>query len=657
MANQRSSIQPDRKRGGDHFIGIHFDLHAGRKNRVMGQTVTTAMVEQVIKDVRPDFIQVDSKGHSGICSFKTKAGYQVAAFVKDQLKIWREVTARHNVALYVHHSGVWDNEAVRRHPEWGSLDAKRKQNMGWTSLFSPYVDEILIPTLKGVCDDYGVDGVWVDGDNWAVDREYNKKTLAEFRKATGIRTVPKKQDDPGYREFNEFMRVQFRLYLKHYVDALHAHNPDFRVTSNWAYSAVMPEPVEIAVDRLSGDSVPPNGVNVARVEARGMAGQGVQWDLMSWGFLVKVPGGTARYVKPAVQLQQEAAVVLAQGGGFQAYYKQKKDCSIFPWQMKIMGEVADFCRARKPYCYHAEAVPQVALLNSRTDLYWRNPNIMNAWKGHLRPVAKILECLLDGQESVEMVSEHHLKGRMERYPLIVLPECGHLESTFVTELKEYVKQGGSLLCVGPASATLFLRELKARFVGKPEARDGYFRDGAGFTGIRTTIQNVNVGKGATVLERIYRDEELSSPSQPVASVAKLGKGRIGAIYMDMAEAYHLAVTAGSRNFLNRVVRKLFPNPLVRVEGTHLVEVVPTRKDGRLCINLINLAGPHGNPNVYTYDEIPVLGPLTIHVRTKRAPKRICLQPEGRTLAYKKEKGGVVFTVPKLEIHSIVVIDE
>ena len=49
----------------------------------------------------------------------------------------------------------------------------------------------------------------------------------------------------------------------------------------------------------------------------------------------------------AVQLEREAAVVLALGGGFQAYFQQKRDGSIHDERMPVMGEVAKFCRARQ----------------------------------------------------------------------------------------------------------------------------------------------------------------------------------------------------------------------------------------------------------------------------------------------------------------------
>ena len=104
-------------------------------------------------------------------------------------------------------------------------------------------------------------------------------------------------------------------------------------------------------------------MNSARLSARYLARQGKPWDLMAWSFTHKADAKGSNQ-KTAVQLQREAAVVLALGGGFQAYFKQKRDGSIYDEQMPVMAEVAKFCRARQAICHHAEPVPQVALLYS-----------------------------------------------------------------------------------------------------------------------------------------------------------------------------------------------------------------------------------------------------------------------------------------------------
>lgn len=95
----------------DEFFGLHFDFHARPIDRGIGQHTTRAMIEAIIDAARPDFTQIDCKGHFGIASYPTHVGYPAPEIVGDPLRMWREVTAERGVALYMHFSGVADDEA------------------------------------------------------------------------------------------------------------------------------------------------------------------------------------------------------------------------------------------------------------------------------------------------------------------------------------------------------------------------------------------------------------------------------------------------------------------------------------------------------------------------------------------------------------------
>ena len=41
-----------------------------------------------------------------------------------------------------------------------------------------------------------------------------------------------------------------------------------------------------------------------------------------------------------------------------------------------------------------------------------------------------LNLVLDGQYTVEILMEHHLSGKMNQYPLIIIPECDYLDAPF-----------------------------------------------------------------------------------------------------------------------------------------------------------------------------------------------------------------------------------
>jgi hypothetical protein len=638
----------------ESFFGIHFDFHAGHDCTEVGKNVTRRMVEDIIKQVRPDYIQCDCKGHPGIASYPTKVGYPAPGFVRDQLRLWREVTAAHGVALYVHYSGVMDQEALTHHPSWARVDETGKRDTERASVFGPYVDKLLIPQLKELCDEYGIDGVWVDGDCWGTARDYSKRALAAFRKETGIRGVPKKPGDRYFPAFTEFCREAYRRYLRHYVEELHRHNPDFQVCSNWAFTSFMPEPVTAEVDFISGDYPLQNSVNAARFEARCLVRQGKPWDLMAWSFASRWGEGCSS-TKSVRQLQQEAAIVLALGGGFQAYFKQKRDGSIYGWTMKLMAEVARFCRVRQKFCYRAEAVPQIGLIFSTAAFYRRSAGIFGA-REPLVPMRGILQALLDGQNSVEILMEHQLTGRTEEYPLLVLPEWDYLEPSFKEELLQYVQVGGSLLVIGPKAAALFRKELGVQLVGVPEKKPQWLEQEGWMGGLLTESQPVKLRSGTEPFGRLYASNDVKGPHQVAASIRRYGKGHIAATYVNLGERYVNARTHVSRDFLNAAVRKLFPEPLVEVTGSHHVDVSVSRLDGKLLVNLVNTAGPHADPGVYVWDEIPALGPLEVTIRTGTKPKRVGLQPGNRRVPYTFSNGAVRCTLPKLKLHDIVVVE-
>ena len=494
--------QPEKDHGilkrADCFFGVHFDLHASEDITDAGKTLTAEMIDTFLTRVKPDFIQIDCKGHPGISSYPTKVGYHVKGFEKDPLKLFREVTAKNNVALFMHFSGVWDNKVVKEHPDWDVIGADGKPSTRKVSFFSPYLDTYMIPQLKELSD-YGVNGAWIDGECWAVEPDYGKESLKKFREETGITEVPKSPSDKYYAEFMEYTRVLFRNHMTKYIDAIHQYNPDFQITSNWAYSSIMPEEVKTNVDYLSGDVTPQNGLYRSAFEARCLAPQGKPWDLMAWGFSWD-GGRMPMSVKSAVQLEQEAAQIMAMGGGVQFYFQQNRDLSIKPWLATMLSEIGTFCRERQQFCHKGKIVPQIALLFPTESL---RKNSTRPYSNSTGSIEGSLYMVLDGQYPVEILMEHHLRGNMDKYPLIIIPECNYLDADFIEELRRYVREGGNLLVTGAEAAELFKDELGIKSLEK-EDTDQRFIAAAGRIGaVRSPYARVELMPDAEILSTFY----------------------------------------------------------------------------------------------------------------------------------------------------------
>jgi hypothetical protein len=641
------AAEPSRPKRADSFLGIHFDFHAGPDCKEIGANTTAAMVERIVDLVRPDYLQIDCKGHRGLSSYPTKVGNPAPGFVGDPLRVWRDVTAARGVALYMHYSGVWDSEAIMQHPDWGAVNADGKVNGKATSFFGPYADQLLVPQLRELAGEYRVDGAWIDGECWASVPDYSPAAVAAFKEATGIANVPAKPGDPHWFEFLEFHREAFRKYLRHYIAEVKKTHPDFQLCSNWAYTDHMAEAVNAPVDFLSGDYSPQDSVNSARLSGRYLARQGKPWDLMAWSFSTQPD----RSQKSAVQLQREAAVVLAQGGGFQAYFKQKRDGSIFDEQMPVMAEVAKFCRARQNVCHRSQAVPQVGLLLSTADHYRR---INGLFPRDLGRVHGALQALLEGQQSVEVLGEHQLAGRLAQYPLIVVPECEYLDPEFRDSLSAYVNDGGNLLLIGPSAAGLFQRELGIEQKGevKPEAPLKLVYGDAQID-LKGRWQEIATGD-ARVLGRFHAGAK-PEVVYPAASIVTMGRGKIAATHFTLGQAYLRGRPEPLRRFVNDLVRELFPQPLVEVKDSSDLEVCVARNHGKLLVNLVNTAGPHQTQSILS--EIPPVGPVDVSIRLTSKPAAVSLEPGGRPLAFDYRDGQVRLTVPKVDVHEIVVVTE
>jgi hypothetical protein len=316
-----------------------------------------------------------------------------------------------------------------------------------------------------------------------------------------------------------------------------------------------------------------------------------------------------------VQLKREAAVVLALGGGFQAYFTQNRDGSVRLNEMEVMAEVAKFARERQPYCHRSIQIPQVAVLYS-VDAYQRNAPGLFARYGDNEKMRGVLQCLLELQYSVDLVTEHTLGRDLERFPMIVVPEWNYLQPTFRDDLVRYVENGGSLFVIGPEASALF---------------EGAFGKG--------------VGEGIT---------QATSTNPPTANIMAHGEGSVAFLPQPIGQEYAQTGSQGIRETVLAVISTLFLEPKVEVHGSQWVDVSINKLGDKLTVHLVNTSGNHRDAGII--EEIESVGPLEIVIRCDEKPERITLQPEGKVCDFDFADGIATLTIDSVPIYSILVIE-
>lgn len=595
----------------DRFFGIHFDFHANPDTKGIGKTLTNEDVAYMLSNVRPDYIQVDTKGHPGISSYPTKVGVAAPEIAKDPLLVFREETAKKSVALFSHFSGVLDAQAVKDHPDWARINANGKPDAGATSIFGNYADAYFIPQLKELSDKYNINGVWVDGECWALQPDFSPAAMEAYKKFSGKTDVPHSRKDADWPAYVQFTRNAFHKYLTHYIDAVHKNNPKFLVTSNWSFSSFMPGVVDVPVDYLSGDFTS-DAVPDVEFEARALAPQGKPWDLMAWGFM-KDKNGKGFFWKSARQLEQKAALVLAQGGGYQVYIPQKRDASLQLITVPMLSEVSKFAHERKAYCYQSTPIPQVALLLSSYGHYNESPGVFENGQGGNNNVKGTLAMLLNSQYSVELLQEHHLETKLAKYPLLVITEWKSLAPEFITRVETYIRGGGKVLAIGDKH--LFTKIL-------PE----------------TVAVTTNNPAGLPVRIHAY------------------GKGMIACIDDNISLRYTKTGNDTLRQAVAGIVSSLFPHPKVTVSGSSKVHVTINTKGKSTLVHLINVNDRFDVlPNNQLDFKMPVTDPLNVTVNMPVKPRSVTVQPGNTVVPFTFSMGVVKFKVPGVDVYSIVEI--
>jgi hypothetical protein len=638
----------------DAFFGLHFDLHPQAADTVLGADISEANLRDLLDRVRPDFVQYDCKGHAGWAGFPTAVGWASPGIVNDSLALWRKVTREKGVGLYIHYSGVWDSKAISEHPDWARVGPDGKRDSQATSVFGPYVDELLIPQLKEVTAKYDLDGVWADGECWGARLDYSPRALAAWKAETGFADAPKDRADPRWLQWKMFQRRAFERYLSHWIDAVHTARPALQLTSNWMYTSFAPKPVEAKLDFLSGDYSPSLSVDRARLEARYLASTGMPWDLMAWGF--DKGQGLGWSIKPAPQLMQEASVVLMQGGGFQIYHTPTRSGYIVEPIVAQEEAVAAFCRDRQAVSHKSSSVPQVALLLSSESFWDRSDAVFSPSDDVFLELEGALHALLNLHYSVDILAEHQLASRLKEFPIVVIPGWHKLTDGFREELTAYVERGGSLLLLGEPSARLFAPLLGAELEGAPAQRPTELATPDGPVNADGAWQRVEVTT-ARAAGFVHPTRDTRKGGEAAATVNVFGKGKVGAVYGPVASVYFRSHHPWLREFVGGLVKELYPDPAVLVEGPSTLDVALRRTaDGRLSVHLLNTSGLP-IPDRYGFtDAIPPLENIGVTLRLPARPSAVSWVPDGGRLKWSWSDGLLRVTVPRLAIHGVLVVD-
>ncbi len=638
----------------DAFFGLHYDFHAAATDTNLGEETTYEHIREMLEKVMPDFVQYDCKGHAGYASYPTQVGSPSPGIVNDALRIWREVTRDMGIPLSIHFSGVWDTRAIELHPEWARIGSNGAPDPNYTSRLSAYAEELMIPQLLEVVREYDIDGMWIDGENWASKPDWSEACRALFTERTGITDIPLNAEQPHWHEWLAFHRDLFVEHVTRYTEAVHTLKPECMVTSNWMYSVRQPEQPTAPINYLSGDFDPSFGAERAMAEARFISSRGMPWDLMAWAFLRTGDGNWT--MKPAVHLCQEVSTVLAQGGAVFIYNQPQRSGRLTAWHQDLLAEVAQFCRQRQHYSHKTSAIPQVAVLHSENSYYRYNDPLYN-FGGANQAMEGAMFALLENGFSVDILNEATLMSALNDYPMVVVPEALHVPDDLKAALAAYVERGGKLLLTGAHVAEQYgALAGVSKADGNPEG--GWIAAGNGAVAVTGNYQPTNLIDAVALAPMLYQQEpELNQRHFAASTLRRVGQGAVAAIHGPVFRNYYQSRYPLLRRFIADTVEALDTSDMIRVRGPWHIEMATREKDGRILIHLIN-RGVSGylSPHRHVVENVPDAGSFSVVAPLAERPARCYMAPDKVGLEWTWKEGRLTADIGGLHIHNVLVIE-
>src|SRR5690606_35563507 len=111
-------------------------------------------------------------------------------------------------------------------------------------------------------------------------------------------------------------------------------------------------------------------------------------------------------------------------GGYQVYFRQNRDGAFQTLDVEGLEGLAKFCRERQPFCQNSSSDAEIAVWYSYEgwlEAMGSGENLYVEGSGG-KAIQSIVSLLLDGRNAVDVLMDHHISERLNRYKLIVIPE-------------------------------------------------------------------------------------------------------------------------------------------------------------------------------------------------------------------------------------------
>lgn len=618
-------------------------------------------------------------------------------------------------------STVYDKQICELHPEWGEVGMDGKPFHGDTTLVacmnSPYRESVMnmVETLFRKRD---LDGMLIDMPFWEDGKVCYCESCKRAYQTRYNRSLPKTEDesDPDYRFYMKARQRANTTFVQEMIDRVHAVKPD---------ALVYPQCDLTKVNQRNSQAF-----DIARI------GDYVYSDLyfeygsvqtsVATKFLTQLtacppeigimtrPGthNDTPNMMPLDQLRSMVFTILANGGAIHLFDIMWPDGYMQAENWERNAQMFREIRQRAPFL-GGRSIAQVAVYHSEAN---------HIWYGNHDPEARVManlygacRALLEAHIPFDVLPELCAE-KLADYDVLLLPNTACLSAEECELVREYVRDGGGLVCTNRTSLldeegtarnnfgladvlgiqytesdTAAYSRVFSRFRPDGALMDGMPRDGMMTSwGISPKIKATTAEVQATITYpytepvRMRFINSLSNPpavptNWPACTINTFGRGR--AVYFAGQPERDLIRLSFPEyvTLLANAVRHVMNAPeKVQVEPDQPLEVsLWQNRSHRQVVHLVNQlvdfgrtmdnAGPfmprtdqvNGKEMIHSRQVVHHVYPLRdvkLRIHAPQAVGRLMLQPANTELSFTRDGEYIKVILPVLKFHDMIVIE-
>lgn len=638
---------------------VHLDFHTSPAIDGVGADFDSQNFREALIAGHVDSITLFSKCHHGYAYHPSEANIQHPGLhgfnlLGEQLKVCRELGV--NAPVYI--SAGLDEKLVSEHPEWlvkhspnHSPDFVHDAHYHLFCYNTPYLD-ILAEQVEEVMRLFKPTGIFLDISDVRMCYCHN---CVKSMKKLGLNP-----DNPAdVRRHGEMVYAE---YCRRMEEAVRKYDSETNIFHNAGNVARGRRDLAYRDTHLELESLPTGGwgydhfpMSAAYVRTLGMDYLGMTGKFhTTWGEF----GG----FKHPNALRYEAALSLAFGAkcsiGDQLHPRGKMNLATY----RLIGSAYEYVEKVEGWYKDAKPVSDIAILSGVTG----SNSDSDTGANRILLESKYLFDIVDGEAA------------LDGYKLVILPDSVKPEGALADKLRAYLAAGGKILATGESCVVdgRFMFDFGAEFGGKNEFSPTYMRpvsDEGFVNGITEYVMygpayNITAatGKVPAELAEPYFNRTPDHFCSHQHAPNKPGEARPGAVVTENTAYIAWNVFADyatkgelhAKELVKRVLRELLPDCKRTVKAKLPDRGVVTlyRQGERDVLSALFAYTTVRGKNTEIIEDVVPLYNVEFEVKRDSAPSRVYTAPEGEELAYVYSEGSVKFTLPKLEISQIIIIE-